>query len=457
MGKTVIKNGIELPEKYSWVNIDSPAFKEALKAINDESRQLTVITGPGGAGKSILYKIAYELEPKFTLCTATTGIAAFNLAKDGVPALTVHSALKIPPRPWYDVKSRSNNTLEILDGICTLLIDEVSMMSANLMDFIIAQVDIINERRGLFDVPLRVILFGDVMQLPPVVKADDPFISSMWQERYGEKIFFFNSPLFKARTKTNIELYDVYRQNDETFKAMLDTIRLGGCTETILRTVNKNILPLETFKEQLNGKNMMYLTSTNARVKALNDEYLHQFSNKKGITYEAKYSKTSKEEDFPEIEKNITLYIGQQVMCTTNNIEKGYQNGTIGNVVAFENGLPIVETSDGRQFTVQMATYERFKIVKCKANKSGISCKTSGKCEQIGCKSAYAVTFHKSQGLTLDAAYMDFSGWLADSSVYLGLSRLRDISGLGLRTPLMPQMIHTNNEAIEYFSQQDDV
>ena len=117
-----IKDGIRIPKKYEWVDLSSEAFREALETVMDRDVLTAAVTGPGGSGKSILYKMAYEMDPERTICAASTGIAAFNLAVDGVPAVTVHSALRLKPMPWHDPEKVSKPSVARLLKAKTLLI-----------------------------------------------------------------------------------------------------------------------------------------------------------------------------------------------------------------------------------------------------------------------------------------------------------------------------------------------
>ena len=456
----VIKNGVKMPRKYSWVNVSSPAFKEALETVMDRDMLVAAITGPGGSGKSILYKIAYEMDPERTICAASTGIAAFNLAVDGVPAVTLHSAIHMRPMPWQDPDKPNMQAISRLMKAKTLLVDEVSMLSSNTIDFLMKQVDEVNRMRIRRGDPLRVIFFGDVMQLPPVVKTDeDEKVAELWQERYGDNVFFFNSPNYQRHFRKTIELYDVYRQENEDFRTMLNSIRMGKVSQRMLDELNSRIVPEGVFMERMAGKGAMYLAGTNKRVNELNEAYEAGFAARKvdHVTHEAYFSGDVSPADFPTVPTEVSLFLGEQVMCIANDDseDKRYQNGTIGTIVDFHRDLPVIRTADGRVFSVHRQTFSRYRLVEDK-DSGRLRSETAGEMEMIACKPAYAVTFHKAQGLTLDAAYLDFSGWMAPGSVYLGLSRLRSLDGLGMRKALSSKSIRTNPEALTFFREDRD-
>lgn len=456
----VEKEGLRIPRKYGWVNISSPAFRSALEAVMDQDMLVTAITGPGGSGKSILYKIAYEMDPERTICAASTGIAAFNLAVDGVPAVTLHSAIHMRPTPWHDPEKPNMQAISRLMKAKTLLVDEVSMLSANTVDFLMKQVDEVNRMRIRRGDPLRVIFFGDVMQLPPVVKTDeDEKVAELWQERYGDNVFFFNSPNYQQHYRKTIELYDVYRQENEGFRTMLNSIRMGRVSQRMLDEINSHIIPEGVFMEKMKDRGAMYLTGTNRRVNELNEAYEADFLERgvKRVTHEAYFSGDVGPADFPTVPTEVSLFLGEQVMCLANDDseDRRYQNGTIGTIVDFHGDLPVVRASDGRVFSVHRQTFSRYRLVE-NGDTGRLKSECAGEMEMIACKPAYAVTFHKAQGLTLDAAYLDFSGWMAPGSVYLGLSRLKTLDGLGLRRALASKSIRTNPEALTFFREDRD-
>lgn len=444
-----------LPSSFSWVDTSSPAFQEALDAIMDPGIGIVAIAGPGGSGKSVLYRIAYDLLKGRKLCTASTGIAAFNIAKEGIPAVTLHAGLHVEPKDWYDPCRIDGKLVKRLQKIDTLLIDEVSMISVNLMDYLMVHIDRANRmRKGRS--PIRLIVFGDVMQLMPVTKAmQDEVASPRWMELYGSSSMFFNSPRYKARERRTIELYDVYRQDDAGFRDILNSIRMGNVTDEMLDKLNEHVMPLDEFSSTVGKGGMMLLAGRNETVNRLNAEYQKSFE-ENGVLYAehaAEYDGTVSSTDFPGIQEVTRIYLGQQVMCTANDRsdDKAYQNGTIGKVVGFESALPVVRTADGRRFTVQRQDFVKNRILE--NPESGLlEAVEAGYATQLACKSAYAVTYHKAQGLTLDAVYLDLSGWLAPHSLYLGLSRLRSIDGLGLSRPIRRSDIRIDPEALGFFS-----
>lgn len=442
---------IALPPGFGWVDMSSPAYRQAAGLAMDPDEKCTAVMGPGGSGKSVLYRMAWNALPGRTLCTATTGVAAFNLQCEGVPASTLHSALKIKPQAWYDPGAPlSARTVRMLQGVDTLLVDEVSMMSCNLLDFVLRHVDAVNRSAARRSCPIKIVLFGDVMQLPPVLDSGDDTLKRLYDAEYGGKRFFFSSNLYRKRIRRTVELYDVYRQDDGRFRDMLSGIRIGAPSDEALEEINRHVAGEEEFAATVGREGMMHLAGTNASVRSLNGRYEQRFaaSGARGMRFDADFEDNASAKDFPIVPESMTLYVGEQVMCLANKKDE-YQNGTIGTVVDFQNGLPVVRGRDGSVFTVTRFAWDR--IVTALKDGAAVNVKT-GSMKQVACKPAYAVTFHKAQGLTLDACYMDFSGWIAPGSAYLGLSRLRTLGGLGLRAPLRRSMVKTDPEALEFFA-----
>lgn len=453
--------GLRIPEGYKWVDFSDKTYRIAAESIANDDIPLLTIAGSGGSGKSILYGIAYAQDPSRTLCLASTGVAAFNLASKDIPAVTIHSGLRLSPRPWYDPEKPYPKAQKMLESIDMLLIDECAMVNANLMDWIISQVGYANRLRSSREKKIRIVLFGDVMQLPPIRDTEDPVTAKLWNERYGDRVFFFNSPGYRMTLRRTVELYRVYRQQDEDFRDLLDEVRMGSASIDTVNEINRHVMDADDFQDTIGRNGMMYLAGTRRRVDELNARYEDTFRSRRvtSKTYDAYIDDDVEdfERDFPGLPESVELFIGEQVMCTANSSEGDYQNGTIGKVLGFskKTGYPIVGTADGREFTVRYHEFTKYRAV-ADSDGGGIRMKKAGTAVQIACRPAYAVTYHKAQGLTLDAAYLDFSGWIAPGSIYLGLSRLRSISGLGVSKKIWPGFIKTEKEALEFFGPQKD-
>ena len=433
---------MELNPKWSWVETGSKQFSAALDAILNTEDNLLIL-GAGGTGKSILLKIAFD-HFRNVLVMGPTGISAANLSADGVPATTIHSALKIPPVNVYNQMSFSNEAINLMTRSKLILIDEVSMINASLMDFVLR-----STRVGSNYIKPRIILFGDIFQLPPVRSDDIPAVSKYFDKMYDGKYFFFNARLYKKFKFKTFHLNEVYRQKDPVFKNALNRIRLGICDDKDLDLINTRVV---SNKDQFLSEHpfLLYLASTNKIVNQLNFEYTSkpEFSEKK--VYTAILNGDFDIRNHPGLDYNITIAKGQQVMCTANNHEAGYQNGTIGIVEEVFEDTVRIRKQDGVSVYVIRQTWDKFEY-KLDEDTDSISYKSIGSCDQIACKPAFAVTFHKSQGLTLDSVYIDLSSrFIPESGVYLALSRCRTLEGIGLSRPLEQKDIKVSSEALDF-------
>lgn len=440
----------KLSEKFSWVDTSSEAYQQAIDSIMlPFGPGIVTILGPGGSGKSILYQIAYNEYKGRVLPLASTGGATSALIEHGIPALTIHAALKIKPSEWYQFdRKKSIYSAILLSGADLVLIDEISMISSNFLDYLLELIAIANNMREKQNKQhLRLVLFGDLMQLPPVIDSSNETLMQLYDEKYTG-YFFFNANRYKQSARKTIELYDVYRQNDQRLISILNAVRFGRVSQEDIDYLNKRVIDMEEFKKR--HPSHMYLCSTNDQVNMLNAEYLKKFKGKPSMTYVTQYKGDVKPEDFPFIPQMQTFYIGEQVMCLKNG--ENYKNGTIGTIIDFtDKDGPVVQSGDN-VFTVDVSKWEKTKL---KVVDGELKQEVIGWVKAIACKVSYASTFHKAQGLTLDAAILDFKGWLAPSSVYLGLSRLRNISGLCLSAPLKRNLIRVNPEALGFFEEDD--
>ena len=440
-----------LGPQFNEISLDDMDFRTALDAALDPQNPIVAIMGPGGCGKSVIYRAVAHVYGDSALCLAYTGVAAFNLSAAGCPAVTIHRGLRIQSQEMYDQSQVFPMTLKILKRANVVLIDEVSMVPSDMMDLLIRHIDISNRNRRGRQVPLRLVLFGDVMQLPPVETREKQ--NARAQLGYPETMFF-NSHLYRAHERKTFDLTRSYRQENPEFCAMLGGFRMNRVTDGMLEAVNRHVMPSSLFVKQKGS--FLYLAARNESVDSVNAFYQGMFERKgaPGFAYEAVYSK-SEVQDFPSVRQMVRIHEGMQVMCVANSPCGDYQNGTLGIVDGFSGGMPHVVTDDGRSFGVGMHEWEKYSLSVSKDG--GIVMKKTGSVRQVGCRPAYAVTFHKAQGLTLDRAYMDFSGWVPEHVVYLGLSRLRSLDGLGLKVPVTRDMIKVSQEAMGFFDDDRDL
>ena len=449
---TYIAAPSNVPKGFDWVKW-TPELRFAWDEITGGKHEIVTILGQGGSGKSVLLEMLYAREPQKTLVVAPTGIAAFRLIQDKVQATTIHSAFGFRSSIWIDPIRLKARGVELLTNINTLLVDEISMVDCNMMEAILQYVAVAGRKYGK---RIQVVLFGDIYQLPPVASGSrHPKTKDLWLDRYGEGIMFYHAPNYRFSDHINIELTAVHRQDSPIFRGILERMRLGKSTLDDIRLLNTHVFDADSFRNTIGRYGMMYLAGTNSLVDLMNSDYASRFRILKyeHHTYTAVEEGEATIEDFRMPEKDVVIYKGMAVMCIANERDEGdrmiYQNGTVGEITGFDDGLPVMRTKDGRQFRVE---YHNFIKTVPEIDEDGkVKMKEVGVVTQIGCRPAYAVTFHKSQGLTLDAVYIDTTGWIAPGSVYLGLSRLRSESGLGLMRPLRLSDIKLSEETTDFY------
>lgn len=434
---------VDLNSKWDWVKTDSGNFKEALYQIFNTNDNLFIL-GPGGVGKSILLRIVYDHFPD-CLVLGSTGISASNLTVDGVPASTIHSAFELPPIQLFQSITPSNDVKALITKTKLILIDEISMVPASLMDFILKTAVTSSEY-----VKPRIILFGDIFQLPPV-KTQDETVKKYYERFYDGNYFFFNSRFYHRMNFKVVHLTGVYRQTNKEFIEILNRIRLGLASKEDLDIINTRVLKDKNkFIEE--NPLLLYLASTNKQVNQLNEEYSNRKEFSGFETYIAEKEGTCDMKDYPTISESIRIARGQQVMCLANNWEMGYQNGTLGIVEEVFSDRVLIVTAEGSRAVVGKHVWKKYKYLYDEKT-DAVQLIIEGSVTQIGCKPAFAVTFHKSQGLTLDSILVDLSSWfIPQSGIYLALSRCKTLEGIGLTRPIRESDIKVNPEALEFLA-----
>jgi len=432
---------------WNWVRTDSPAFSKALDLILNTDRNMTII-GPGGVGKSILLKMAADLLPGNTVVLSTTGVSAANLAGEGLATTTIHSFYRLPPVAVIDEPQVYSDLVDVMQSVDTILIDEVSMLNAAVMDTILS----LTRRYRTFcakQLP-RFIFFGDVLQLPPVVDERDQTIKHHFERKYDGKIMFYHARNYKTLNCVVIALNEIYRQTDTLWKDILCRIRLGECTEQDLARINKQVIKEDEYIKKHDM--MMYLVATNAKVNTINDFYMDDDN---AITYTAKIVGKFNTNN-TNLQTEITIAPGMQVIATHNNKDLGYQNGTIGRVLYVAHDHVSVKTNKGDVIHIGMETWNQYKYV-YDSERDVVAHEIVGEFKQIGCKPAFAATIHKSQGLTLDYVLLDPTElkYMSPGLAYVALSRCTSLQGLGLTRPLKLTDIKVFEEGLEFIKESE--
>ena len=405
------------------------------------TREHVFLTGRAGTGKTTFLHRLRQNPPKRLVVVAPTGVAAINAG-----GVTIHSFFQLPFGPMppagaagdgagtvsRDAAARpfrfSREKLRIIQSLDLLVIDEVSMVRADLLDGI----DEVLRRIRQSDRPfggVQLLLIGDLQQLAPVVKADE------WQllQPYYDTPYFFSSRALRQAPPVCIELTTVYRQSDARFIALLNQVRDNVLDDKALAELNRRYIP--GFAGQ-NHDNYITLTTHNVRAQQINDTRLAKLPEKE-FRFRAEI-----EGEFPEYaypaEAELVLRTGAQVMFVKNDSspEKRFFNGKIGRVERLgADGAVVRCPGDSFEINVEPQEWTNARYALDEAT-GAIREEVVGAFRQIPLKLAWAITIHKSQGLTFDQAIIDARAAFAPGQVYVALSRCRTLEGLVLGTPI---------------------
>ena len=421
--------------------------KEALlveKLINQTNRHI-FLTGKAGTGKTTLLRKIKRETYKQTIVAAPTGIAAINA--EGV---TLHSLFQLPfgafipasqlnPNHSFDFDVNTPTSLikkfkmrddrrKLLRELELLIIDEVSMLRADILDAIDTILRFVRGRKNVPFGGVQLLFIGDLMQLPPVVKDNEWTVL----QNYYNAMYFFEAYALKNNQPAYIELKTIFRQSDETFIEILNNLRENKLTTENKALLNKFFKP--RFEPQ-NDEGYIYLTTHNAKADTKNYDEL------KKINTESYYFEAVVTDNFPEflypVEAILELKIGAQIMMIKNdtNADRNFFNGKIGRVTSIkENKIFVTFTGEDQEVEIARYTWENKKFT-LNEKKNEIEEEVLGTFCHFPLKLAWAITIHKSQGLTFDKAIIDISQAFAPGQAYVALSRLRTLQGLVLTSP----------------------
>ena len=420
----------------------------------EETGVSVFLTGKAGTGKTTFLKEIVRQTSKRFAVVAPTGVAAINAG-----GVTIHSFFQLPLCPYLpDVKelvteyqmpermrSLRKERVKILRTLDLLIIDEISMVRADIMDAI----DDILRRYRRNDRPfggVQLLMIGDIQQLPPVVKeSEKPYMEQVYSSP-----FFFNSKVLQRLPYVTIQLEKVHRQSDKIFLDILNEVRSGMPSEAALQELNKRLNPRFMPPED---ERWIRLTTHNAQADSVNEAKMNALQTDEAA-FEAQVEGIFPENAYPA-ETRLRLKEGAQVMFVRNDTsgEARYYNGKIATVEKVKPQL-IVKDEAGESIVVTTEKWEniRYGLNEGTGEIEGI---VDGTFEQVPLRPAWAVTIHKSQGLTFDHVIIDAGAAFSFGQVYVALSRCRTLEGIVLTTPITRRCTFTSEEVSAFESSRE--
>jgi len=411
----------------------------AVFAAIETTRENLFVTGRAGTGKStLLNHLAHNTSKQIVIC-APTGVAALN-----VGGQTIHSLFRLPIGVIADHELEQNDQLrKLLNTIETLVIDEVSMVNADLLDAIDRSLRQARQRKKEPFGGVQVVLFGDPYQLAPV--PGDPDERAYFEDRY-RSIWFFDALVWQETDLTIYELTSIHRQHEDEFKYMLNAVRHNGVTAEIaarLNAVGARPAPHD---------GTITLATTNSTVTRINATALARLPGRV-LTAKAEISGEFGGRAYPA-DESLELKVGAQVMFLRNDTQEGgtqrWVNGSVGTVTKISETVWV--EVDGRDYEVKPAVWEKFKYsysARTKALRKDVVAEFT----QFPLRLAWAVTIHKSQGKTYDSAIVDLGPRsFAPGQTYVALSRISSLEGLYLTRPLRPSDIIVDDNVVRFMS-----
>lgn len=414
-------------------------FQYALNLLEKTSGNLFV-TGRAGTGKSTLLQLFRNTTRKKTVVLAPTGVAALN-----VHGQTIHSFFGFPPRPITKADIKKRRKRGLYKKLEVLVIDEISMVRADLLDNIDYFLRINRDNPAPFG-GVQMVLFGDLFQLPPVVSTD---VERSLFEHYYSSPYFFSAKVFQTGFAMDfLELRRVYRQEARHFIRLLDAVRLNQVDYEDLEDLNERYDP--DFAQQ---DYYITLSARNEKVNQINRLQLQKLPTME-YGFLASVSGNFNPKLFPT-ELDLKLKLGAQVMFVKNDPERQYVNGTIGKVVGLKEDQIEVLVEEGAQaqnIKVEKAEWEILKYKPDDGRKPEIETEVIGTFKQYPLRLAWAITIHKSQGKTFDKVIIDLGkGAFEHGQTYVALSRCRTLEGIILKKRIQPKDIMVDDRIVDFY------
>ena len=435
----------------------SEAAAYTLQFINQTHRSV-FLTGKAGTGKTTLLREIIQTTHKNTVVVAPTGIAALNAG-----GVTIHSMFQLPfggfipdnssPQFSESIKFETKATLRrhfkmsglkksVIRNMELLIIDEVSMLRADLLDAMDYMMQTVRKKSTAFG-GVQVLYIGDLLQLPPVIRDEE------WRtlKSYYKGKFFFHSHVVQQHPPLYIELSKIFRQTDDTFISVLNNLRNNQISQQDIQTLNQYVKPDFDLKA---NKGYITLTTHNNKADSMNAQALEDLEGKV-VSYKPVITGDFPDKIFP-VEQELKLKVGAQIMFVKNDLsfDKHYFNGKMGVIKSLGSQEILVHFPEENK-TIEVEKYEwqniRYKVDP--ATKE-IEEEVLGTFVHYPIKLAWAITVHKSQGLTFDKAALDVSQVFLPGQAYVALSRLRSLEGLILLSPLRMNGILNDQDVMDY-------
>ncbi len=433
---------IKLPEN---IDLDNPEFQNVWNLIQ-HTRQSVFLTGKAGTGKSTFLKYICANTRKKYVVLAPTGIAAVN-----VGGQTLHSFFKIPFRPLLaddpDFAPRqirktlryTKEKVKLIQQLDLIIIDEISMVRADIIDFVDK---VLRNYSGNMREPFggkQLLFVGDIFQLEPVVTRD---MRQILQRDYNQ-FFFFNARVFNDLGLVPIELRKIYRQSDSDFVQLLDRVRVSHATKADIMCLNMRYNP--NYSDE--GFSITLATRRDT-VNSINDDHMAALKTPEFV-YEGEIEGNFPENDLPT-SLQLTLKVGAQVIFIRNDKEGRWVNGTIGQVHELTERMIQIVLEDGVIHEIEPEVWENIQYSYDEKKKAVVE-NVLGSFKQFPVKPAWALTVHKSQGLTFNNVVIDFAGGAFTSGqTYVALSRCTSLEGITLLKPLTERDIIVNTAVVDF-------
>jgi len=434
---------------------DNAEFNLAVDCLNN-TRKNIYLTGKAGTGKTTFLKYICGTTKRNFAVVAPTGVAALNARGQ-----TIHSLFHIRPSVYppndkrlrlkapsedpdkntfynnFPVSKETNSLLQKLD---VLIIDEVSMVRCDLLDVVDLILQVRRNRIGIPFGGVQVVFIGDPFQLAPITKGNE---RDILDEHYNTP-FFFSSRAYTDSTPLYIELKKIYRQSELDFIHLLNGIRINEVSESRLNDLNKRHVAEAEYKPV---ENEITLTTHNETAQAINERRNTALASQE-YQYQGEVSGKFDSKDLPT-EMTLKLKLGAQVMFVKNDPAKKFHNGKIGTISKLSESEIFVDLGEGHIIPVERTKWKNITFEWSDESQSIVE-RDLGEFIQYPIKLAWAITSHKSQGLTFEHVYADLNGSFASGQVYVALSRCTSLNGLRLRSKIGRTAIITDPDVLEF-------